>query len=76
MTDRDVCTLGLNEQEVLKNSSRVLLSVPKGFFEFPLNAPNQKIIGWEVFVQSQFEHLKVFKSRCPIEGQICIKSKK
>ena len=69
-------TLGLNEQEVYKNVSGVLLIVHKGFLKFPLNAPTQKIIGWEVFVQSQFEHLKVFKSRCPIEGQICIKSKK
>ena len=68
--------MGLNEQEVYKNVSGVLLIVHKGFFKFPLNAPTQKIIGWEVFVQSQSEHLKMFKSRCPIEGQICIKSKK
>ena len=45
-----------------------MLSVPKGFFEFPLNAPTQKIIGWEVFVQSQSEHFihvqkKVSKTR-------------
>ena len=45
-----------------------MLSVPKGFFEFPLNAPSQKIIGWEVFVQSQSEHFihvqkKVSKTR-------------
>ena len=60
--------MGLNEQEVYKNVSGVLLSVPKGFFEFPLNAPTQKIIGWEVFVQSQSEHFihvqkKVSKTR-------------
>ena len=46
----------------------VLLSVPKDFFKFPLNAPTQKIIGWEVFVQSQSEHFihvqkKVSKTR-------------
>ena len=49
-------TLGLNEQEVEKNVSGVLLSVPKGVFKGPSNAPTQKIIGWEVFVQSQSEH--------------------
>ena len=49
-------TLDLNEQEVYKNVSGVLLSVPKDFFKFPLNAPTQKIIGWEIFVQSQSEH--------------------
>ena len=61
-------TLGLNEQEVYKNVSGVLLSVPKGFLKFPLNAPTQKIIGWEVFVQSQSKHFihvqkKVSKTR-------------
>ena len=66
-------TLGLNEQEVYKNVSGVLLIVHKGFFKSPLNAPTQKIIGWEVFVQSQSEHLKMFKSRCPKEGQTCMK---
>ena len=43
-------TLGLNEQEVYKNVSGVLLIVHKGFFKCPLNAPTQKIIGWEIFV--------------------------
>ena len=33
-----------------------MLSVPKGDFKGPLNAPTQKIIGWEIFVQSQSEH--------------------
>ena len=42
--------------------------VPKGHFIGPLNAPTQKIIGWEVFVQSQSEHFihvqkKVSKTR-------------
>ena len=49
-------TLGLNEQEVYKNVSGVLLSVYKDFLKFPLNAPTQKIIGWEIFVQSQSKH--------------------
>ena len=61
-------TLGLNEQEVYKNVSGVLLIVHKGFFKCPLNAPTQKIIGWEVFAQSQSEHFihvqkKVSKTR-------------
>ena len=59
-----VFTLGLNEQEVYKNVSGVLLSVPKDFFKFPLNAPTQKIIGWEIFVQSQSEHF------IPVQKQV------
>ena len=58
------CTLGLNEQEVYKNVSGVLLSVPKDFLKFPLNAPTQKIIGWEIFVQSQSEHF------IPVQKQV------
>ena len=57
-------TLGLNEQEVYKNVSGVLLSVPKDFLKFPLNAPTQKIIGWEIFVQSQSEHF------IPVQKQV------
>ena len=57
-------TLGLNEQEVYKNVSGVLLSVPKGFLKLPLNAPTQKIIGWEIFVQSQSEHF------IPVQKQV------
>ena len=62
--DRTTLTLGLNEQEVYKNVSGVLLSVPKGFFKCPSNAPTQKIIGWEVFVQSQSEHF------IPVQKQV------
>ena len=58
------CTLGLKEQEVYKNVSGVLLSVPKGFLKFPLNAPTQKIIGWEIFVQSQSKHF------IPVQKQV------
>ena len=57
-------TLGLNEQEVYKNVSGVLLSVYKDFLKFPLNAPTQKIIGWEIFVQSQSEHF------IPVQKQV------
>ena len=59
-----VGTLGLNEQEVYKNVSGVLLSVPKDFLKFPLNAPTQKIIGWEIFVQSQSKHF------IPVQKQV------
>ena len=59
-----VDTLGLNEQEVYKNVSGVLLSVYKDFLKFPLNAPTQKIIGWEIFVQSQSEHF------IPVQKQV------
>ena len=57
-------TLGLNEQEVYKNVSGVLLSVYKDFLKFPLNAPTQKIIGWEIFVQSQSKHF------IPVQKQV------
>ena len=57
-------TVGLNEQKVYKNVSGVLLSVPKDFFKFPLNAPTQKIIGWEIFVQSQSKHF------IPVQKQV------
>ena len=33
-----------------------MLSVPKGGFKGPSNAPTQKIIGWEIFLQSLPEH--------------------
>ena len=59
-----LATLGLNEQEVYKNVSGVLLSVPKDFLKFPLNAPTQKIIGWEIFVQSQSKHF------IPVQKQV------
>ena len=51
-------------KEVLKNSCGVLLSVPKGDFKGPSNAPTQKIIGWEIFVQSQSEHF------IPVQKQV------
>ena len=47
-------TLGLNEQEVLKNVSGVLLTVPIGDYENPFNALNGKIFGWEIFAQFKF----------------------
>ena len=47
-------TLGLNEHEVTKNSSGVLLTVPIGDFENPFNALNEKIFGWEIFTQFKF----------------------
>ena len=47
-------TLGLNEHEVTKNSSGVLLTVPIGDFENPFNALNKKIFGWEIFAQFKF----------------------
>ena len=49
-----VSTLGLNEQEVLKNVSGVLLTVPIGDYENPFNALNGKIFGWEIFAQFKF----------------------
>ena len=36
----------------------------KDFFKFPLNAPTQKIIGWEIFVQSQSKHF------IPVQKQV------
>ena len=47
-------TVGLNEQEVLKNVSGVLLTVPIGDYENPFNALNGKIFGWEIFAQFKF----------------------
>ena len=47
-------TVGLNEQEVLKNVSAVLLTVPIGDYGTPFNALNGKIFGWEIFAQFKF----------------------
>ena len=47
-------TVGLNEQEVLKNVSAVLLTVPIGDYGNPFNALNAKIFGWEIFAQFKF----------------------
>ena len=47
-------TVGLNEQEVLKNVSAVLLTVPIGDYGNPFNALNGKIFGWEIFAQFKF----------------------
>ena len=61
-------TLGLNDHEVTKNSSGVLLKVPIGDFENPFNALNEKILGWEILVQSQSEHFITVQKQVPKTG--------
>ena len=51
-----------------KNSSGVLLKVPIGNFENPFNALNEKIFGWEIFVQSQSEHFITVQNQVPKTG--------